>query len=550
MYQLSSENFETLLTYKDFYRCDSDVPNYLEKLSKLNVHKAISIVSELIAFRNKTIDFRIFNSLLSIPLEGSLKINLLDLNVHNYSKDPRMNRHKHIISLQMLLVFLKQLIIHGNHETLNDSSYTIIFEDYKEIIDLQLQTIEMYDSFFENMNEEEQAHFIYANYHINYEKCVANSTIRNYYMFNVLALSPDNFEDEIKGEWRNYVADFKNKYDFSILEYMAVMFYELIPFYNSTKSLSYASIWRNIDSIYSNTKIYDQSKKIVSELSTSIGDLYDWAKSSLDNPWDFLPFCSKPFIRCGDEHIAISDFTSRNALSENLYWLIRDCYDKSDSRCMAFYGRLHEKYIQKITEDALSSNQSLTYIEEFECKSGNKSSDAYIEAGTDLIIVECKGYSVLADTITKGERIEDNNKKLFIGPILQADERFKEIVEEDGLFSNITQTYIISVTTDNVNAVPSYYEEIYKTIDEKKKSSITKYVYNLNVEEYEQLMYYAENNFDIISILKDYYESQTLIPFTMYLSKKYTNSSDLKTKFMNSTYLEFTSTIRDIFGCS
>lgn len=550
MYQISSENFETLLTYKDFYRCDADASKYYERLYNLNIHKSISIISELIAFRSKTMDFRIFQSLLSVPLESGLKISLLNLNVYNYSKDTRMNRHKHIISLQMLLVFLKQLIAYGNHETLDDSNYTITFEDYKEIIDLQLQMIEMYDSFFESMNEKEQAHFIYANYHINYEKCVANSAIRNYYMFNVLALSPDNFENEIKGEWRNYVIDFKNKYGFSILEYMAVMFYELIPFYNSNKSLSYVSMWRKVESIYSNTKIYKQSKIIVSELSASIGDLYDWAKSSLDNPWDFLPFYSKPFIKCGDEHIAISDFTSKNALSENLYWLIRDCYDKSDSRCMAFYGRLYEKYIQKITESALYSNRSLTYIEEFKCKSGNKSSDAYIESGTDLIIVECKGFSVLADTITKGERIEDNNKKLFINPILQADERFKEIVEKDGLFSNITQTYIISITTDNINAVPSYYEEIYKVIDKEKKSPITKYVYNLNIEEYEQLMYYAENNFDIVSILKDYYESQTLIPFTMYLSKKYTDSLGLKTKFMDSTYREFSYTIRDMFGCS
>lgn len=549
MYQLSSENFETLLTYSDFYGCDCNLSEFYQSLSKVNLHKAISITCELIAYRNKKINYTIFNSLLSIPMECGLKIKLLDLNVSNYAKDPRINRHKHIVSLQMLLLFLKHLIVYGDPKTLNDRNYDISFDDYKEIIDLQLQMISLYDSFFENMNEQEQAHFVYANYHINYEKCVANSVIRNYYMFETLAGDPENFDEEIRGEWRDYINDFANKYGFSIMEYIAIMFYELIPFYNDSTSLAYTSVWRNVETIYSKTKLHQQSKKIINLLSSSIEKLYDWANSSLQQPWDFRSFYSFPFIKAGNEHIAVSDLTSRNALSENLYWLIRGCYEEGDSRCMAFYGRLHEKYVQVLTENALSTNTTLDYIEEFACKSGNKSSDAYIKNGTDLIIVECKGFSVLADTISKGEKIEANYEKLFVKPILQADKRFNEIVENDGLFTDITQTYIISVTMDNVNAVPAYYKEIYKVIDSKKESPLTKYVYNLNVEEYEQLMYYAENNFDIISILKDYFESQTLLPFTMYLSKRFTESKDLKTKFMNSEYSDFRNKVKEMFVC-
>ena len=325
------------------------------------------------------------------------------------------------------------------------------------------------------------------------------------------------------------------------------MFYELIVYYNDVQGLFCGSFWRSVDKIYGNTKIYEISKKILNQVSASPVEIKDWATARLESPWDFSFFYSKPFIKCDNEHIAVSDLTSQNCFSENIYWLIRDCYPQTDSRCMSFYGRLHEKYIQDLTCDAVKKNRQIKYIPEFSCKSGNKSSDAYIQIDDNLIIVECKGFSVLLDTITKGEKMDKNNEKLFISPILQADERFFEIVNVDGKFKDINQTYIISVTTDNVNAVPQYYNEIYKEIELKKKSHLTKYVFNFNVEEYERLMYYIENNADVVSILKEYYDTEKLLPFTSYLSKKYPDASDAKTTFMENLYTELTERLREKF---
>ena len=546
MYKLNSSDFNILLCYKDFYGSDEGKPDIMEVIPRLNMHKAISIICELIAYRNKKIDFRVFNSLISVPLELGLKIKLLNLNQEQLRMDRRCKRHTHILSLQMLLNLLKYVISYGNFSTLNQTDYEITFDDYKTIIDLQMVVTESYDHFYEDMTDDEKAYFIYANYHINYDRCVANSIIRNYYMFEKLAVSADNFDDA-KNEWRDYPSEFLSKYNFSISDYMAVMFYELITYYNDEKSLFYSSFWRSIDNIYGNTNIYKLSKNIIESLSASPSEINEWAITKLEAPWDFSFFYTKPFIKCNNEHIAVSDLTSRNCFSDNIYWLIRGCYPKDDSRCMAFYGRLHEKYVQDLTYNATKNNPYVKCISEFICNSGNKSSDAYIQIDDNLIIIECKGFSVLFDTITKGQRINANNAKLFIDPVLQADERFAEIVNVDKKFTDIKQTYIISVTMDNVNAVPQYYEAIYKEIDIKKKSPLTKYVYNLNIEEYERLMYYVENNADIISILKEYYDTEKLLPFTSYLSKRYNDAFDAKTTFMERIYSELSNKLREKF---
>ncbi|MBQ7067322.1 MAG: hypothetical protein IJN92_10930 [Lachnospiraceae bacterium] len=82
-------------------------------------------------------------------------------------------------------------------------------------------------------------------------------------------------------------------------------------------------------------------------------DYKQWAEQSEDREWDFSEFFAAPFIKdTNGRFISLSDITLRNAFFEKMFWLIRDCYPVEDSRAMAFFGRLYEKYIQDITEDA------------------------------------------------------------------------------------------------------------------------------------------------------------------------------------------------------
>lgn len=64
--------------------------------------------------------------------------------------------------------------------------------------------------------------------------------------------------------------------------------------------------------------------------------------------------------------------------------------------------------------------------------------------------------------MTKNERVEDNNKKLFISPILQADLCLSRLEHEQSQLDGCEKFLLLSVSMDNINAVPNYYEDIYK----------------------------------------------------------------------------------------
>ena len=97
---------------------------------------------------------------------------------------------------------------------------------------------------------------------------------------------------------------------------------------------------------------------------------------------------------------------------------------------------------------------------------------------------------------------------------------------------------------DNINAVPDYYNEVHKSVEEKKKCSKTKYYFNLNIEEYEMLMYLVEQQKDIFSLLKEYYENEKLKPFSNYLLAKYPKTG--MTMFMETLYQEASEKMKDM----
>ena len=228
-----------------------------------------------------------------------------------------------------------------------------------------------------------------------------------------------------------------------------------------------------------------------------------------------------------------------------MFWLIRDCYPMEDSRAMAFFGRLYEKYIQELTEKV--TNDIYKFIPEFEFKIGRekkKSSDAYIRKDKTLLAIEAKGFSVLIDCMIKNEKVEDNNKKLFVKPILQADKCIVNTISSRPEFDEVDEIFIVSVTMDNVNAVPNYYNSIHQEIEQNKQSGLVKYYFNLNIEEYEMLMYLVENKKDVFELLRNYFDNPILKPFSNYLRECYPEI--VMTKFMSDCYNEASREMRKL----
>ncbi len=546
MYSVDMKDAQLILGYSDVF--SDDKPNLIEKIGKMNIHKTISIISELIQVRDAKCDpINIFGMEFKIPFETVLKRDYCGMNPKSPEEmieNEMLSKNQHIISLQMLLILLKKVIVYGNYDSLKITDYEISDEDYRDVIMLHLLVADEVSK--KQKISIDTDHFLYSTYHLNYQRNVANEFQRMYYMMEYLSINPQIFDDDIKAEYRDYYGDFTSRYGVTPTEYSSLLFWELQYYYSEKNALSQLSCWRNIDFIYKDAKEKEKISKVIDILKIEPFELKEWAEKTETEEWDFTLFYKFPFISDGESsYISVSDITLINAFFEKIFWLIRDCYSQEDNSAMAFFGRLFERYIQDATKDVCGNNY--IYIDEFsywEKKDKRKSSDAYIRKDNNLLVVEAKGFSVLVDCMAKNERIETNNRKLFVKPILQADKCLNGIFDKKEQFSGIKEAFIVSVTLDNINAVPNYYNAIHEEIDENKKCGLVRYYFNFSIEEYEMLLYLIECGEDIFSILREYFSRDILSPFSNYVRERVPEIG--MTKFMGKNYKAATDKMKSI----
>lgn len=545
MYSVFLDDAQILLEYLDVF--SGDLPILKKEIGLLNMHKAISIICELIQLRDSKIKISSILEL-DIPYETVLKkmCGIDAKSPEEMLSCPMLRKNIHIISVQMLMLLLKQILRYGNYDTLNNLEYDITEDDYIKIIQLQLVVVEEINK--KHLDPEyDKNHFLYASYHFNYKRNVANEFLRMYYMMDKLSRDKNIFDADVQNEYKDYYTDFSQKYGFTPTQYSFLLFGELSPYYSDDeKRLSFRSIWRDFETIYKDVNNKALIYKVIQSLSQPVESFRDWANETRDQEWDFSKFFEYPFLLDPKgNYLSICDITLRNAFFEKMFWLIRDCYPQDDNNSMAFFGRLFEKYIQDLTENA--SQNEYEYIPEFTCKikrNSIKSSDAYVRKKNQLLVVEAKGFSVLLDCMIKNEKIENNNKKLFINPVLQADSFLAAAITKHCSIKGIQEAFIVSVTLDSINAVPEYYNVIHTTISKEKSCSATKYFFNFNIEEYEMLMFLMEQNYDIFSILSDYFCNDSLRPFSSFIQDSY-EQIDM-TIFMEKMYQEASAKMKEM----
>ena len=207
------------------------------------MHKAISIISELIALRNgKMKPINVCGYSIQLPYEAFLKKIILclgDASCKDLSTNPIFRKNQHVISIQMLLILLKKIIAYGNYETLNQVDYKITDADYAKIIQLQLIVV---DEVCQNEEHSfDRGHFIFSTYHLNHHLPDSGRFLRMYYMLEILNKDADNFPEDIRGEYRNYYDDFSTKYGITTTQYTSILFWELQPYYLEEKPITHMS---------------------------------------------------------------------------------------------------------------------------------------------------------------------------------------------------------------------------------------------------------------------------------------------------------------------
>ena len=539
MYKVDGRNAQILLGYEDVFH--EKAPDLITEIKKLNMHKAISIICELIELRNKKtkpVDTQHLSGV-TFPIELYLKKEILQIGESSNSdlmSNPVFRRDRHIVSLQMLMFLLKKIIVYGDHQTFSQTDYTVTDEDYATILRLQLIAVDEVCQ-LESV-EFDKGHFLYSTYHLNNRPSLAGRFLRMYYMLECLDRSVDAFSYDVQNEYKNYYEDFKNKYGITTTQYSSILFWELQPYFTDECGLAHMSIWKSINSTYKKSESRETLEKALKVLSIKPVELKKWATETQCNQWDFSNFLAYPFFQDDEgRYISISDYTLSNAFFEKLFWLIRDCYPENDSRAMAFYGRLFERYVQEIAHNM--KNPDYTFINEFSIDSRNsksKSSDAYLQKTNRLLVIEAKGFSNLSSVMAKNSAVDKNNSKLFVCPILEAD-AFCTKALQNGRFADVTEMYIVSVTMDNIEANPFYYEKIFKEIESKKTCTKVVGYFNFSIADYEMLMCAAEDGADVFELLKEYFSLKELPPFGNYLREKMPKLSTM-TDFMKHWYNE------------
>lgn len=536
-YNVDATDAQILLGYSDLF--PGAAPELIPEIQKLNMHKAISIISELIALRNgKMKPVSVYGNSIQLPYETVLKKKILgigDTSCKDLGTNPIFRKNQHVISIQMLLMLLKKIIVYGNYETMNQVDYEITDADYAKIIRLQLIVV---DEVCKNEEHSfDRGHFIFSTYHLNHHLPDSGRFLRMYYMLDVLNQNVENFPEDIRGEYRNYYDAFLTKYEITTTQYASILFWELRPYYLE-KNIAHTSVWRTVDDTYKKAESKEILSKALGLLSAKPEALRDWAIESQDRQWDFSKFLEVPFLRDNEgRYISISDYTLSNAFFEKLFWLIRECYPKNVNESMAFYGRLFEKYVQELAHNM--RNSDYTFMNEFLLKTGMgdvKSSDAYLQKENRLLAIEAKGFSNLSSVMAKNSDVDRNNSKLFVCPILEAD-AFCTKALQNGRFADVTEMYIVSVTMDNIEANPFYYEKIFEEIERKKTCTKVVGYFNFSIADYEMLMCAAEDGADVFELLKEYFSLKELSPFGNYLREKMPKLSTM-TDFMKHWYNE------------
>lgn len=551
MYKPAIEDCQEIMTYSDLF--SGQIPDLQEEIKKIDLEKAISAICELITVRNKVIPRKIDAPFigkidLDIPYQMVLKSKFCGIRSDSPTElfsDNRMQKSKHIIALQPMLILLKALIKNTNNLEMRSTDFDLTDEDYRQVIKMGLLIAEALSQ--KDEIDFSVSNFLYGTYHINVDHNAAAEIVRSYYLLAELDRNSELLNDDAKREYRDYWTAFSLKYGYTIEEYLFACFRELQPYYDNDSYLSYHSVWFDPHKAYAGTKMESIASMVIDDLSANPESLKKWCTDTYDEIWNFQSFLSMPFIKSSNGmFVSISDYTLKNAFFENLFWKIRDCFQIEDSRAMAFYGRLYEQYIQDQTKSIIAKKNSYKSIDEFTYGKGKgkKSSDAYIKKGIKLLAIEAKGFSVLFDCL-QNKSVDRNLEKLYIDPILQADKAYANNKGRDD-FADVSELYIVSVTMDSINAVPEYIEKCCKAINEKHTSGELKVFYNISIEEYEMLLYLIESDIDIFCLLDKYLGKTTLMPFSNYL-KKYSNNKIEMTGFMKQKYNEFAEKMKSAY---
>lgn len=463
----------TYATFSDFAGEKAEVDFIIEKIRSLNLGGILIILSQMTS-SNKSLKkstgdiFRKVNK--AVGNSELLK----------YIED------KELYSDQGLFYVWKWLLAYGDQNKMSESEDIMI--GVNQIIHL---CILLSDYLEDSVDEESVIYSIFSNSTFNSNNDLGSDFARASLMFSEIASDPSLFEEK---EYIDLSGQFLERYGYTLQDYFSAIL-GLIAGFKISNEIN--PTWNKSLNLFENTHLSDIGQSIVRELSFSLTEGEEWAADCLNDPWDYSRFRSKPLLLLDNQNFyPISTKLLYDAIFSELYFKIRHVFPSDSTQVISFFGRVFEKYVEKITMEAVMKKvqHGLNYqlIEEFKFKHKHKgekkSPDVLIRLGDTLFAVEAKVFRLKMDSMFGVKRtVDEDTQRMVVKPIKQLNERLEQIAAiNHPSIDGVKEIYLMSVTWGHFPSLSPFEEKIQSSMPDFNLP--VKGHFHLDIEEYEMLM--------------------------------------------------------------
>ncbi|WKL00884.1 nuclease-related domain-containing protein [Paenibacillus amylolyticus] len=319
-------------------------------------------------------------------------------------------------------------------------------------------------------DEDEILYEMFSNLNFNSHEDIASALARACVIYDEIAKNKENF---IPREYMDINAAFQEKYNYSITEYLACIF-SIFSSFNAAKNDMSKSAARDLNFFGQFVK-HVKIDRILDELSVDIQEAKRWAAENIENSWNYQLFKEKPLIKLDNGfYLPFSVNLLRQQMFSQLFFKIRECFPKDNEQIISFIGRCFEKYVEIITEEAVSlSNIDYKAIPEFTF-GHNKSPDYMLRLGKKLLAVEVKNRRLKLDSIINKnhETIHSDMGNMIESPILQLSRCIKKLIEKNHpSVEGIEEIYLAVVTQGSIATLPNFMKDIEDNVFGKSRNS-------------------------------------------------------------------------------
>ncbi|WP_141305203.1 MULTISPECIES: hypothetical protein [unclassified Neomoorella] len=409
-------------------------------------------------------------------------IESIDENNHVAIRDRLQNRM--LYSHQGLLTVWKWLLAYGDKNKLG--SGVEIRRGINILIYLCLIVSDyLYESDGNPVNIEYE---MLRNAAFNSQQDMYSSIGRAAYVYIELAQNKLLFNEK---EYVDFNTEFNKHYGCTLEEYLAAVCALFALFMN--KDYEIRPVWsKNLEEVFSKTAL---SKDIIKPLLVEFDDASEWARQTLDSPWNFLLFKDKPLLLI-DKKIFLPIMVKfvQEQVFIGLFHKIAYCYQ--DNRFLRFIGRPFEIYLRLLMQEAVKQSPiPYEVVPEFRYGKGGgkRSPEIMLKLGDNLLVVEGKARRMKLSSLVDGDptSVDKDMSKMVIEPIRQMHSRLLELFQLPGIpinLSNVKNIYLMGVTLENFPTLLPFENKIQQTINQYFELPIDAY-FHVDIEEFELLCY-------------------------------------------------------------